>query len=132
MKNKTIPQSLIAPLNAFLTSLNEAIKIDWKNKGFTYREASMVAVINIGARYAKLAVLEPRNGEWKPASSYAYLDLTNGDLLKGNWKAPINGAVRGNINDADILTKFDVYGPVYLRGQSMESISTILAGNLGK
>ena len=39
-----------------------------------------------------------------------------GDLLKGTWKAPVAGAVRGNLKDADLLKKFDIHGPCYLSG----------------
>jgi hypothetical protein len=36
-------------------------------------------------------------------------------LLKGTWKAPVAKGVRGNVKDANVLTKFTEYGPAYLR-----------------
>jgi hypothetical protein len=36
-------------------------------------------------------------------------------LLKGTWKAPVAKGVRGNVKDANVLTKFTEHGPAYLR-----------------
>ena len=131
MKSKTIPESLIAPLNAFLTSVNTAIDL-YRKKNFPTLDAEMIAVHSIGGRYAKLAVHEMRNGEWKAKSVYAFIDLTTGDVCKGSWRAPERNGVRGNLNDADILTKVTVYGVAYLRGGASDTISNVLAANLGR
>jgi hypothetical protein len=132
MKNKTIPQSLIAPLNAFLTSVNTAISI-YRKKNFKNLEEELVAVHNIGGRYAKLAFHEKdKSGDWKAMSVYCFVDLSNGNILKGSWKAPVANGVRGNLNDTDILTKVTVYGVGYIRGGGgYDTISHVLT-NLGK
>jgi len=114
---KTIPSNLIEPLNAFLTSVNAAYEIYWKRSNFTYMVSPIVRVHTIGQKYAKLAQFEKRSGgDWSARSVYCFLDLTNGDLLKGTWKAPVAGAVRGNLKDVDLLKKFDIHGPCYLSG----------------
>src|ERR1051326_3381400 len=41
-------------------------------------------------------------------SVYCFVDKTNGDILKGSWKAPVKNGVRGNIFEPDFgLSKCD-------------------------
>jgi len=48
--------------------------------------------------------------------SYVYVDKTNGDILKGNWKGVVKPKVaRGNIfDDSNGLKYIGPYGPMYL------------------
>lgn len=52
----------------------------------------------------------------RDGSAHAFVDKTNGDVLKpASWKAPAKGA-RGNIFDADGgLGRMGPYGPAYNR-----------------
>lgn len=71
-----------------------------------------------GPRYIRLVREDWFPGQDKPTSRsvYCFVDKTNGDLLKGDWKAPVKKGVRGNLNDADYgLSKFGQFGPLYLR-----------------
>lgn len=54
---------------------------------------------------------------WRGNSVYAFIDKTNGDVLKADsWKKPAKHA-RGNIHNPDNgLTCTGPYGIVYLRG----------------
>jgi hypothetical protein len=124
MENK-IPSNLIDPLNAFLTSVNAGIEAYDAKMNFDRSE--VVAVANIGKRYAKLALQRVEdNGELKAHSVYCFLDLTDGSIWKGSWKAPVANGKRGNLNDADILEKVTPYGTAYLRGGATASISAYL------
>jgi hypothetical protein len=50
------------------------------------------------------------------SSVYCFIDTTNGDILKGSWKAPVKNGVRGSIyagdHGADRVTH---HGCAYLR-----------------
>lgn len=67
-----------------------------------------------GQRYVKIAKHD--RGIMSGTSVFAFIDQTNGDILKpAGWKAPAKHA-RGNIFDADNgLGKMTPYGPPYLR-----------------
>jgi hypothetical protein len=67
-----------------------------------------------GKRYVKLVSIS--NGS---RSVYAFIDLTNGDILKpASWKAPAKGA-RANVNADDFgMSCTGPYGVQYLRGPS--------------
>lgn len=82
-----------------------------------------VLIAEAGTRYVKiLKQSETKDEETdKPISSsaWAFIDRTNGDVLKpATWRAPAKGA-RGNIFDAkNGLEHMGPYGPAYLRGPS--------------
>lgn len=113
---KTIPVELVPSLNKFLTAVNTGIEKYWKRMNFTFADPSQVRVHSIGKKYARLGVYENRSGntEFRCKSVYCFLDLTTGDLYKGSWKAPVDNGKRANLNDADLLRKFDVHGPCYI------------------
>lgn len=64
-----------------------------------------------GRKFMRLVHME--NG--KARSVYCFVNMENGDLLKGSWKAPVKNGVRGNVFDETTYTNFDHYGPKYLR-----------------
>lgn len=70
-------------------------------------------VVSAGRRYVRIDKVSA-NGT--SASVFAFVDKTNGDVLKpASYKAPAKGA-RGNIFDMhNGLAKITPYGPAYLR-----------------
>ena len=73
---------------------------------------------SIGKRYAKVFTMY-QDGSSK--SLHSFVDMENGDIVKGSWKAPIRDksgklAVRGNIWADDIgESNITHHGPKYLR-----------------
>jgi len=107
------------PLTDFIRGVNKKINDYWTRMNFDHNDAPLVMVENIGKRYAKLAVFEKRPFKTGPLVAdrvYCFYDMTNGDLLKGTWKAPVANGVRGNVKEPNVLDKFNEYGPKYLRG----------------
>ena len=107
------------PLVNFINGVNDLIKEYWTKNQFDFNDPPVVMVENVGRRYAKLAVFEKTPHKTGPLVAnrvYCFYDLTNGDLLKGQWKAPVANGVRGNVNEPNVLDKFDWHGPKYLRG----------------
>ena len=112
--------NLSVRLEWFGKAISDKIAAQWKADGMTYNTPSRVMVESVGSRYIKLGRFEQiphLTGPFKCTSVYCFVDRTNGDLLKGAWKAPVKNGVRGNLNDADadLMKKFTVYGPAYLR-----------------
>jgi len=68
-------------------------------------------VVIIGKRFVKISRKEEHG-----SSAFAFIDSTNGDILKpASWKAPAKHA-RGNVFDADFgLYRTTPYGPEYLK-----------------
>jgi len=64
-----------------------------------------------GRRYIKI-IATPKLGSGQ--SVWAFIDMTNGDVLKpASWKAPAKG-MRGNIyDDKNGLGRITAYGPEY-------------------
>lgn len=109
------------PLTDFIRGVNKMLNDYWTNVGFTHNDPPLVMVERVGPKYAKLSVYEKTPAETGPLTAksiYCYYDHTNGDLLKGTWKAPVAKGVRGNIKDPNVLDKFNWHGPKYLRGGS--------------
>jgi len=121
MSNTTIVEKLKLdmPLTDFIRGVNKILDDHWTTNGLTYNDAPLVMVERVGPKYAKLAVYEKQPHKTGPLVAnrvYCFYDHTNGDLLKGTWKAPVAKAVRGNVKDPNVLDKFDWHGPKYLRG----------------
>ena len=107
------------PLTDFIRGVNKKINDYWTNSGLTFNDPPLVMVENVGKRYAKLAVFEKtpwKTGPLVAKHVYCFYDFTNGDLLKGSWKAPVANGVRGNVKESNVLDKFTEHGPKYLRG----------------
>ena len=104
----------------------------WKVMGYTFGPAPEVDVI-FGNKYAKVVT---KGRQWKDGDPdivgeentgivygqttvHSFVNMENGDILKGNWKAPVKNGVRGNIYAEDVgADRINEYGPVYLRGFS--------------
>jgi hypothetical protein len=117
--NKVSESPYFHDLEKFIHGVNKMIAEDWERRGLTYNTPPVVTVENIGPKYARLAEFEQvphLTGPRKATSVYCFFNHQNGDLLKGSWAAPVNKGVRGNVTDPNVLAKFSVYGPKYLRG----------------
>ena len=89
-------------------------KIDtyWKVMEFTFSDPPHVTV-DVGRRYARVVKNDGLNGG---QSVHTFVDLDNGNILKGNWKAPVKNGVRGNIFDTDLgASVVNDHGAIYLR-----------------
>jgi hypothetical protein len=105
-------------LNGYLGMVQDKINTYWTYYGFTHADPPMAALI-IAKKYAKLIYCDD-GGRGQAQSVHSFVDLTNGDIIKGTWKAPIRTkkglAVRGNIFADDLgADRVTNHGPVYLR-----------------
>ena len=96
----------------------------WKVMGYTHGPAPEVDVI-WGKKYAKVVtnnrhfVDGDRGIEYGQSTVHTFVNMENGDILKGSWKAPVKNGVRGNIFADDIgASCVNEYGTVYLKGYS--------------
>lgn len=112
---KKLPENIGNALVPFIENVNGLIVDYWRKMNFTHNMPPAVFVENVGKRYARLALCNFVGGKWKPSSVYCFVDIENGDLLKGSWKAPVKNGVRGNLFDPDVISKFNEHGPKYLR-----------------
>jgi hypothetical protein len=97
----------------------KSLKAVWKDRPIPddVRQSDRIKVdFTIGRRYARVFQTYHRN-----TSVHSFVDIENGDILKGDWKSPIrdkNGklAVRGNIWADDLgESSINWCGPNYLR-----------------
>jgi len=106
-------------LVSFIGGVNKMLQNYWANHKFTHNDPPTAMISNVGRRYAKIAVYAKRpahTGPYVPERVYCFYDKTNGDLLKGTWKAPVANGVRGNVSESNVLDKFNWHGPKGLRG----------------
>lgn len=85
--------------------------------GFTFGLPPLVTT-DEGSRYVRI-VKNDRDCEGKLRDMgkhvHTFLDRTNGDILKGNWKSPVKNGVRGNVNNPGYEACITQHGTVYLR-----------------
>ena len=96
------------------------LKAVWKDRTIPdeVRDRDRTKVdFTIGRRYARVF----QTTYHRNTSVHSFVDIENGDILKGGWKSPVRDksgklAVRGNIW-ADDLGESDInwFGPKYLR-----------------
>ena len=97
-----------AQLEAFRAALQAFVAEHYVRSGMETL-APMIELM-VGAKYARIVRVSP--GE---RSSYGFIDLANGDLLKADgWKKPAKG-VRGNMFAANPLAGCTAYGMEYRR-----------------
>lgn len=93
---------------------------DWYDKNFPSNSRPTM-IYEIGPKYVRVVKWEPdRNAPTDQKkgghSVYCFIDRTNGNMLKGSWKAPVKNGVRGNIlQPGHALDKCNWHGPIYLR-----------------
>ncbi len=96
-------------LKLFITGCEAIIDAYWKRMNFTHGPPPTLS-LEPGLRYIR--VVQTSAGS---RSVYAFIDKTNGDILKGaSWKAPAKHA-RGSIFDENPLKMMGPHGPAYLR-----------------
>lgn len=101
-------------LEGFITHVNDQYVAPERQKYKHLIEADWVVRAQFDKkikRYVRLVHSE----YGKDRSVYCFVDTTNGDLLKGSWKAPVKNGVRGNIFDKETYSNFNHYGPKYLK-----------------
>jgi hypothetical protein len=105
-------------LRTWLEGAQKLVDDDWNRSGYTHAKSPLLSLVP-GKRYVKV-IRQDRDPEGKVrhpgGSAHAFIDATNGDVLKpASWKAPAKHA-RGNIYDAkNGLGTMSAYGPNYLR-----------------
>lgn len=84
--------------------------------GFTNDLHKREHVFTKGGRFARI-IRQDKPGLFPAERSVVvFIDLTNGDIHKGSWKAPVKNGKRGNIFAADRgASCMGQYGPRYLR-----------------
>ena len=84
---------------------------------FTF-SAPPTITVDYGKKYAKVVKNDGLNGS---RSVHSFIDMSNGDIIKGNWKSPVRTkakglAIRGNIFADDLGSdRVNEHGPYYLR-----------------
>lgn len=104
-------------LNKFIQEAQALVDERWQRDG--YADAphmqilkATIAIDNPNSkRYIRIVKQEIRGNR----SVYCFIDKTNGDVLKGSWKAPVKNGVRGNIFKGQAADYMDWHGPKYLR-----------------
>ena len=135
MNNISIENNPIAArLLWFIEAVNKGLAIHWNNMQFSHNSPPKIMIEAVGKKYIRLVnckQVPAHTGPYFPDGVYCFVNATNGDVLKAaSYKAPAPNGVRGNINDADILSKATPYGLVYLRGLNVgDSIHNLLAMN---
>lgn len=97
-------------LKVYIEGQQAIINDYWKRSGFTFDVPPMVQSMD-GKRYVRIIRVDSSS-----RSAMAFIDKTNGDVLKSaSWKAPAKHA-RGNILDEyNGLKTTSERGPAYLR-----------------
>ena len=116
----------------FCEQVTKGMAAHWHEHRFTHNVAPKLLVESEGRKFVKLGVFRKNATDtFVCAEVYCFIDKSNGDVLKAaTFKAPAPNGVRGNLFDADILSKVDPYGVCYVRGGivlSRGSIQNILA-----
>ncbi len=88
----------------------QAITDDYYAKNYSNLKPPVIAITE-GKRYVRVV---KQDAEGSGASVHTFVDVTNGNILKGSWKAPVKNGVRGNIF-TDYSKVVNQYGAEYLR-----------------
>tara|TARA_Y100000389_G_scaffold70635_1_gene67306 strand:- start:391 stop:783 length:393 start_codon:yes stop_codon:yes gene_type:complete len=118
---KMNPLDVQEKLNAFVSIVQRLQDDYFALNGFTFSPSDHVTV-SYGKRYARIIKQKRywndageaaiRTGDQK--SVHCFVDMNNGDILKGSWKAPVKNGVRGNIFTDDPAESIDNHGTKYL------------------
>jgi hypothetical protein len=115
MTTQPLTQEQIDAYVAHVQALQNAY---FAQMGFTFSAPPKVT-FDMGPRYVRIVKNDcDKDGNIRPTgqkSVHTFLDRTNGDILKGSWKAPVKNGVRGNVNDPNHHDKINHHGAVYLR-----------------
>ncbi len=110
-----LSQKLLEGLDKYVDAVQKMQEDYFKVMNFTFAPPPTV-VMQMKEKYAKIIKVDEDTGN---QSVHSFVDLSNGNILKGNWKAPIRTkkglAVRGNIFAPDVSQFVNEHGPHYLR-----------------
>ena len=110
-----IAEQMTGALDKYVDAVQKMQEDYFKVMNFTFSDPPTI-VYELKQKYAKVIKVDGLNGG---KSVHSFVDLSNGDILKGNWKAPIRTkkglAVRGNIFAPDVSQFVNEHGPHYLR-----------------
>jgi len=113
-KFKEANENFDEKFKSWLEGCKDIIDRTWSKLGY---DPSFKPVLEYtkGGRYMRVIT---RSGVSQGGSAYAFIDVSNGDVLKpASWKAPAKHA-RGNIFDDNNGLKFmSLYGPAYLNSR---------------
>ena len=99
-------------LEQYVAMVQEKNNHYWKINEFTFSEPHIVSAW-IATKYAKIVKEDANGGQ---TMVHSFVNLENGDILKGNWNAPVKNGVRGNIFADDIgASVVTEHGPMYLK-----------------
>ncbi len=101
--------------NEFKAALIKYVNlVQQMNKDYTQKHypnnAPTMITIDVGTRYVRVV-----KNYGISRSVHSFVDITNGNILKGSWKAPVKNGVRGNIFNENISEVINHHGPNYLR-----------------
>ena len=84
----------------------------WKINEFKFSDPPTVVPM-YGKKYARIIKVDQLNGS---RSVHSFVNMVNGDILKGSWNAPVKNGVRGNIWADDLgASVVNEHGPHYLK-----------------
>ena len=99
-------------LEQYVAMVQEKNNHYWKINEFTFSDPPIVSAW-IATKYAKIVKEDANGGQ---TMVHSFVNLHNGDILKGNWKAPVKNGVRGNIFADDLgASVVTEHGPMYLK-----------------
>lgn len=102
-------------LALYISEVQKMLDANWASYGFTHAPAPKVEYTE-GGRYIKVIKQEYSHSGGKTGGSvHTFVDKTNGDILKGNRKAPVKNGVRGNIFNTPCTQGVNHHGTIYLR-----------------
>ena len=109
-----LSQKLLEALDEYLQAVQKMQEDYFKVNNFTFSDPPTIK-LELKQKYAKIIKVDGLNGG---QSVHSFVDLSNGNILKGNWKAPIRTkkglAVRGTIY-GPASHYVNEHGPHYLR-----------------
>ena len=106
-------------LNRYVEVVQKMQEDYFTRMDFTFSDPPTI-VVHYGKKYAKVVKVDGLNGS---QSVHSFVNMSNGDILKGNWKAPIRSkgklAVRGTIFHPDPSLFVSEFGPHYLNSKGV-------------
>ena len=105
-------------LDGYMNMVQDKINDNWTRMNFTFAKPPLV-FCHLKQKYAKIYYVDD-DGNGPQQSVHSFIDLATGDIIKGNWKAPIRSkgklAVRGNVFADDFgADRVTEHGPMYLK-----------------
>ena len=107
------PFDMQVQLDKYVEMIQQKNNHYWKIQEFTFSDPPTVVPM-YGKKYARIIKVDDLNGS---RSVHTFVNMENGDILKGGWNAPVKNGVRGNIFADDLgADRVNEHGANYLRG----------------